>query len=160
MSEKQFFNVAAKLFILLDIFWHSLLINIKSNPNIYKKTKKIEYNVNIENKKQLEDRIAKLENKLTIKDDTKNKCWLIDSIIDGKRYKTMARCGKTPKDQALTKINNKKQQIINELTVYFEQISFLNIFFLKLFIVPSLQLEAFVHQPALDILIPSFSQHC
>ena len=136
-----------------------LLINIKSNPN--KKTKKIEYNVNIENKTQLEDRIAKLENKLTIKDDTKNKCWLIDSIIDGKRYKTMARCGKTPKDQALTKINNKKQQIINELTVYFEQISFLNIsFFLKLFIVPSLQLEAFVHQPALDILIPSFSQHC
>jgi len=94
------------------------LINIRSNPN--KKTKKIEYKVTIENKKQLEERIAKLENKLTIKDDMKNKCWLIDSIIDGKRYKTMARYGKTPKDEALTKINDKKQQIINELTVYFE----------------------------------------
>jgi len=94
------------------------LINIKSNPN--RKTKKIEYKVNIENKKQLEERIAKLDKRLTIKDDTKNKCWLIDSIIDGKRYKTMARYGKTPKDQALTKINYKKQQIINELTVYFE----------------------------------------
>ena len=50
-----------------------LLLNIKSNPI---KTKKIEYNVNIENKKQLEERIAKLENKLTIKDDTKNKILL------------------------------------------------------------------------------------
>ena len=94
------------------------LINIRSNPN--KKTKKIEYKVTIENKTQLEERIAKLEKKLTIKDDAKNKCWLIDSIIDGKRYKTMARYGKTPKDKALTKINDKKQQIINELTVYFE----------------------------------------
>ena len=46
-----------------------LLINIKSNPN--NKTKKIEYNVSIENKKQLEERIAKLENKLKIKDDAK-----------------------------------------------------------------------------------------
>ena len=94
------------------------LINIRSNP--IKKTKKIEYKVTIENKKQLEERIAKLENKLTIKDDTKNKCWLIDSIIYGKRYKTMARYGKTSKEDALTKINDKKQQIINELTVYFE----------------------------------------
>ena len=42
-------------------------------------------------KKQLEDRIAKLENKLTIKDDTKNKRWFIDSIIDGKRYHSESR---------------------------------------------------------------------
>ena len=82
------------------------LINIKSNPNI--KSKKIEYKVNIENKKQLEERIAKLESKLTIKNDTKNKYWFIDSIIDGKRFKTMARYGKTPKNEALTKINKKK----------------------------------------------------
>ena len=94
------------------------LINIRSNPN--KKTKKIEYKVTIENKKQLEERIAKLENKLTIKDDAKNKCWLIDSIIDGKRFKTMARYGKTSKEEALTKISVKKQEKIKELTVYFE----------------------------------------
>ena len=59
-----------------------LLINIKSNPN--NKTKNIEYNVSIENKKQLEERIAKLENKLTIKDDTKNKRWFIDSLLTEK----------------------------------------------------------------------------
>lgn len=94
------------------------LINIKSNPN--NKTKKIEYNVNVENKKQLDERIAKLENKLTIKDDTKNKRWYFDSIIDGKRHHTEARYGKTPKDKALEKINKKKQEKINELTIYFE----------------------------------------
>jgi len=76
--------------------------------------------VTIENKKQLEERIAKLENKLTIKDDTKNKCWSIDSIIDGKRYKTMARYGKTSKEEAFEKIKSKKQDKINELTIYFE----------------------------------------
>ena len=95
-----------------------LLINIKSNPN--NKTKKIEYNVIIENKKQLEERIAKLENKLTIKDDMNNKQFYFDAFVDGKRYKTMARYGKTPKNEALTKINEKKQEEIKELTIYFE----------------------------------------
>ena len=71
-----------------------LLINIKSNPL---KVKKVEYNVSIENKKQLDERIAKLENKLTIKDDTKNKQFYFDAFIDGKRHKTMARYEKHQK---------------------------------------------------------------
>ena len=95
-----------------------LLINIKSNPN--NKTKKIEYNVNMENKTQLEERIAKLENKLTIKNDTRNKHFYFDTFIDGKRHKTMERYGKTPKDKALENINKKKQEKIKELTIYFE----------------------------------------
>ena len=94
------------------------LINIKSNPII--KSKKIEYKVNIENKNQLEERIVKLENKLTIKDDTKNKQFYFDAFIDGKRHKTMARYGKTSKEDALEKIKSKKQDKINELTIYFE----------------------------------------
>ena len=94
------------------------LINIKSNPNI--KSKKIEYKVNIENKNQLEERIVKLENKLTIKDDTKNKQFYFDAFIDGKRHKTMARYGKTSEEDALEKIKSKKQDKINELTIYFE----------------------------------------
>ena len=69
------------------------LINTKSNPN--KKTKKVEYEVSIENKEQLEEIIAELENKLTIKDDTKNEHFYFDAFIDGKRHKTMARYGKT-----------------------------------------------------------------
>ena len=94
------------------------LINIRSNPN--KKIKKVEYEVNIENEKQLEQRIAKLEKKLTIKDDTKNERFYLDAFIDGKRYETITRYRKTPKNEALTKINKKKQEIINELTIYFE----------------------------------------
>ena len=50
----------------------------------------------------------------------KNKYWFIDSIIDGKRFKTMARYGKTSKEDALEKIKSKKQDKINELTIYFE----------------------------------------
>ena len=73
-----------------------LFINIKSNP--LKKVNKIEYTVNIENKVQLlEERIAILKNKLTIKDDTINKQFYFDPFIDGKRYKTMARYGKKQK---------------------------------------------------------------
>ena len=56
------------------------LKNIKSNP--LKKIKKIEYKVEIENETQLRERITKLENKLTIKDDTKIKRWFFDTVIN------------------------------------------------------------------------------
>ena len=90
-----------------------LLLNIKANPI---KTKKIEYKVTIENQKQLEERIAKLEKKLTLKDDTKNNHWFFDSIVDGTRYRTMARYGKKSKDNAYEEINDKKQKLIDKLT--------------------------------------------
>ena len=44
------------------------LLNVRSNPI---KKKKIEYSAQIETEAQLKARIAKLENKLKIKDDTK-----------------------------------------------------------------------------------------
>ena len=94
------------------------LINIKANPNI--KPKKIEYQVNIENQQQLEERIAKLDNKLKIKDNVKNNYWHYDSVIEGERYQTKARYDEDTKDEALTNISKKKQEIINKLTVYFE----------------------------------------
>ena len=73
-----------------------------------------------ENKQQLEERIAKLDQKLAIKDDTINKQYYYDSFIDGKRYKTKARYGKTQKEKALEQINDKKQKLIKELTIKFE----------------------------------------
>ena len=51
-----------------------------------KKEKKIEYNVNTENQKQLEERIAKLVEKCVIKDE-KNKNLFFDTVIDGKKQK-------------------------------------------------------------------------
>ena len=93
------------------------LLNEKCNP--LKKVKKLEYNVVIENEIQLRERIAMLDKKLTIKDDTNNKNLFFDSMIDGKRYKTMARYSKKPKEEALKQINIKKKELIDKLTIYF-----------------------------------------
>ena len=96
------------------------LINIKSNPLKKVKVKKIQYNVEIENEQQLRERIAKLEIKLIIKDDEKNKLFYFDAMAQGKRVKTMTRYNKKSKEEALKKkINKKKQEKIEELTVYF-----------------------------------------
>ena len=93
-------------------------MNVKCNP--LRKVKKVEYTVKIENKKQLEERIAELDKKIAIKDDIKNKQVFFNTMINRKRLATKARYGKKPKDQALEQINNKKQELINKLTVYFE----------------------------------------
>lgn len=93
------------------------LINVRSNPL---KVKKVEYTVKIENKQQLEERVAKLNRKLAIKDDQVNKTYYYDSIIDGKRYKTMSRYGKKQKDKAFEQISAKEQKLINELTITFQ----------------------------------------
>ena len=94
------------------------LLNVKCNP--LKKVKKVEYQVKIETKKQLEERIAKLDNKLKIKDDEKQSRLFFDAIIDGKRQHAEARYIRCSKADALTKIELKKQNKLNELTVYFE----------------------------------------
>ena len=70
---------------------------------------KIEYKVEIENQQQLEERIAKLDGKLKIKDDTKNNYWYIDAVVEGKRHKTMARYNKLSKNDALLNICEKKR---------------------------------------------------
>ena len=69
------------------------LINIRSNPV---KKRKYEYNMTMKTDKQVRKRIGLLEKKLEIKDNTINELFYYDTIIDGKRHKTMARYGKTP----------------------------------------------------------------
>ena len=68
----------------------------------------------------MEERIAKLDNKLKIKDNTKNNFWYIDSVINGERHAAKARYTEDTKDDALTNISKKKQEIIEKLTIYFE----------------------------------------
>ena len=94
------------------------LLNIRCNPK--RKTKKIEYKVEIENETQLKERIAKLDKKLTIKDDNKNNLFYFDAIVEGKRVKTMARYNNNTKDSTLQKIKQKKEEKIKELTLYFD----------------------------------------
>lgn len=93
------------------------LLNVRSNPI---KKKKIEYSAQIETEAPLKARIAKLENKLKIKDDTVNKTYYYDTVIHCKRYKTMARYCKKPKEKAYAQISSKKQKLIKELTIKFE----------------------------------------
>ena len=94
------------------------LINIRGNP--IKKAKKIEYKVEVENEKQLRERIAKLDEKINIKDNVEGKFWFYDVVINGKRYKTMARYKEEAKEIALENISNKKNDLIKQLSQYFE----------------------------------------
>ena len=98
--------------------YNDLLINIKSNPN--KKTKKIKYEVHVENKRQPLERIAKLEQRIKIKDNKNKSSWCIDSIVNGKRFQSEAKYIKNSKENAYEKINEKKQKIIKLLTINFE----------------------------------------
>ena len=98
--------------------YKKLLLNVRCNP--LKKAKKIEYEVSIENDKQLKARIAKLEGKINIKDNAEKKFWYYDTVVDGKRYATIARYNEEEKDKALEQITGKKHELIKKLTVYFE----------------------------------------
>ena len=42
-----------------------------------------------------------------------------DSIIDGNRYKSKAKYKKSDRDTAMKKINDKKQELIKELTIHY-----------------------------------------
>ena len=84
------------------------LLNVRSNPN--KKVKRIEFQVKMENEKQLRERIAKLDKTLTIKEDKKKSLFYFDTIIDGKRHHTYARYIKCSQDEALKKHSKKKKK--------------------------------------------------
>ena len=93
-----------------------LLLNVKANPL---KPKKVQYKVEIEKQSQLEERIAKLDDKIKIKNNENDKFFYFDNIILGKRYKTMASYVSNDKEAALEQISEKKRKLIEELTVEF-----------------------------------------
>ena len=94
-----------------------LLLNVKANPL---KPKKVQFKVQMENQKQLEERIAKLDDKIKIKDNENDKYLYFDNVILGKRYKTMARYANNDKEAPLEQISEKKRKLIEELTVHFD----------------------------------------
>ena len=61
----------------------------------------------------------KFGDKIKIKDDPMNKLLYYDTNVDGKRYKTMAPYNKCSKEEAMSKITKKQQQLIDELTINF-----------------------------------------
>ena len=81
--------------------------------------KEIHYKVELETEKQLQEILRKIGIAIRIKDDVVNKLLYYDGIVDGKRYKTKARYNKTPKEEAMSKLTKKQQQLIDELTIDF-----------------------------------------
>ena len=79
--------------------------------------KEIHYKVELETEKQLQEILRKIGIAIRIKDDVVNKLLYYDGIVDGKRYKTKARYNKTPKEEAMSKLTKKQQQLIDELTI-------------------------------------------
>ena len=57
---------------------------------------------------------------MVIKDNTGKSCYSINAVIDVMRYHKKTRYIESSKDEALAKISNKKQQIIDQLTENFD----------------------------------------
>ena len=83
------------------------------------KKKEVKLKVEMENEKQLRERLTKLGITLRIKDDPVNQLFYYDGVVNGKRCETMSRYKKIPKEEALAKLTKKQQQLIEELTINF-----------------------------------------
>ena len=93
------------------------LLNKQSIP---KQTVKIEYKhqAQIETENQMRERLRqRFGDKIKIKDDPVNKLLYYDVKIDAKRYVTKARYTEQSKEEAMSKITKKQQQLIGELTI-------------------------------------------
>ena len=81
---------------------------------------KNEYKVEIENQKQLEERIKKLKDKSQIKDNTINNYLVIDTKIDGKRIYHKCRYNENNKQEQFEKLSKIQQKLIKELSIDWE----------------------------------------
>lgn len=109
--ENKYIDYYAKMY-------NDQLINIRMNPN-KRKIKEIKYKVQVDNEKELRARIAQLESKIKIKDNTKDKYIFYDCNINKKRYRTIAKYNKNSREDATEKINQEKQKLINRLVIDF-----------------------------------------
>ena len=97
------------------------LLNKQSVP---KQTVKIEYKhqAQIETENQIRERLRqKFGDKIKIKDDPMNKLLYYDTKVHGKGYRSVAKCKNQTKEEALIRITKKQQQLIDELTIKFNQ---------------------------------------
>ena len=119
-KDRQELNrVEAEYIRYYSVKYGDRLLNKQLVP---KQTVKIEYKhlAQIETENRMRERLRqKFGDKIKIKDDPMNKLLYYDVKIDGKRYATKARYNKQSKEEALTKITKKQQQLIDELTINF-----------------------------------------
>ena len=84
------------------------------------KTIKNEFKVEMENQKQLEERLEKMGDKLRIKEDTIRSYFEIDAVINGKRIKHKRRYNKDNKQEAFEQLSQIQQKLVEEFTVDWE----------------------------------------
>ena len=84
------------------------------------KTIKNEFKVEMENQKQLEERLEKMRYKLRIKEDTIRSYFEIDAVINGKRIKHKRRYNKDNKQEAFEQLSQIQQKLVEEFTVDWE----------------------------------------
>ena len=77
------------------------------------------HHAEIENEQQLRQRLRDKFGEIKIKYDPMNKLLYYDVKIDGKRYATKARYTEQSKEEAMSKITKKQQQLIDKLTIEF-----------------------------------------
>lgn len=94
------------------------LLNIKGVKMV--KTIKNEFKVEMENQKQLEDRLEKMGYKLRIKDDTIRSYLEIDARVDGKRVHHIRRYNENNKQEAFEKLSEIQHKLVQEFTVDWE----------------------------------------
>ena len=94
------------------------LLNMKG----VKKEKKIknEFEVEMVNQKQLEERLEKLGVKFQIKDNTINDYLSINTVIDGKRIYHKRRYNKDNKQEAFKQLSEIQQKLVQEFTIDWE----------------------------------------
>ena len=84
------------------------------------KTIKNDFKVEMENQKQLEERLEKLGVKLRIKDDTIRSYLEIDARVDEKRVHHIRRYNKNNKQEAFEQLSEIQQKLVQEFTVDWE----------------------------------------
>ena len=94
------------------------LLNIKGIKKV--KTIKNDFKFEMENQKQLEERLEKLAVKFQIKDNTIKDYLVIDTKINGKRIYHKRRYDKDNKQEAFKQLSEIQEKLVQEFTVDWE----------------------------------------
>ncbi|CAH3186249.1 unnamed protein product [Porites evermanni] len=65
------------------------------------------------------NKIQKLGKTLRIKDDVTKNLLYYDGTVDGRGYRNVAQCKQQPREEAISKLTKKQQELIKELTIDF-----------------------------------------
>ena len=113
-DKKSLERVESRYIHEYSIKYGDKLLNKLNNPA---RRKKIKYIANIETEKELNNRIASLEDKIKIKDDTVNQYLHYSININNKRYKTKSRYTTISREDTMNNILESKNKLVKRLII-------------------------------------------